>query len=109
MSNKILGLVFIVVLFIASCVADPNIEDPCVTDDTGDLTIVNATSGVNGVPLEIYINGTFTGTTLSPGGELYEGQLGTGSYSIEGRSSTVSFNKTVQLLQCDDLFVQLGQ
>jgi len=109
MNNKILGLLLMFVLVIASCVTDPGeIIDDCVTNDTGDLSIVNETSGVDAVPMDLYINGTFTGVTLSPGAEHYEGALAPGAYEIEGRSTTVSFVKNVNLLQCDDLFVLLG-
>lgn len=110
MRNKVLGLLTILVLFIGSCVTDPGVTDTCVAENTGDLTIVNATSGVDGVPMEIYINGIFTGATISPGGQHYEGALAVGTYELEGRASsgTVTFLKTVSLLQCDDLFVELG-
>ncbi len=110
MRNTILGLFTLVVLFIASCGTDPQIDDTCITDNTGDLTIVNATSGVNGVPMQIYINNLFTGATISPGGEHYEGALAVGAYEIEGRdpNGTVTFIKNINLLQCDDLFVELG-
>ena len=110
MRNKVLGLLTVLVLFIGSCVTDPGVPDPCSTENTGDLTIVNATSGVDGVPMEIYINGIFTGATISPGGQHYEGSLGVDTYEIEGRASNgiVKFLKTVSLLQCDDLFVELG-
>lgn len=110
MRNTVLGLLTLVVLFIASCVTDPGIQDTCETDNTGDLTVVNATSGVDGIPMDIYINGIFTGAVISPGGEHYEGALAVGAYEVEGRASngTVTFIKNINLLQCDDLFVQLG-
>lgn len=109
MNNKVLGLLLMFVLIIASCVADPDdIPDPCASNDTGDLTIVNETSGTDAVPMDIFINGQSTGTTLSPGAEFYAGALAPGSYEIEGVSTTVSFVKNVTLLQCDDLFVLLG-
>lgn len=110
MRNTVLGFLTLLVLFVASCVVDPGVDDPCLTENTGDLTIVNATSGVDGVPMDIYINGIFTGATISPGGEHYEGALAVDTYEVEGRdpNGTVTFIKTVSLLQCDDLFVQLG-
>lgn len=110
MRNTILGLLTLVILFIASCVTDPDVSDPCSTENTGDLTVVNVTSGVDGISMDIYINGIFTGATISPAGEHYEGALAVGTYEIEGRdpNGTVTFIKTVSLLQCDDLFVQLG-
>lgn len=108
MHNKILGLLLMFVLVIASCTEDVDIPDPCTENDTGDLTIVNETSGTDAVPMDIFINGQATGTTLSPGAEFYAGALEPGSYEIEGISTTVSFVKTVTLLQCDDLFVLLG-
>ncbi|NJN78513.1 MAG: hypothetical protein HC803_09500 [Saprospiraceae bacterium] len=110
MKNKVLGLLTILVLLIGSCVTDPGVADPCSTENTGDLTIVNATSGVNGIPMDIYINTHFTGATISPGGQHYEGSLAVGTYEIEGRDSngTVTFIKTINLLQCEDLFVELG-
>jgi|AntRauTorckE5430_2_1112549.scaffolds.fasta_scaffold12801_2 hypothetical protein len=108
MKNKVLGLLTILVLFIGSCVIDPGVTDTCVDENTGDLTVVNRTSGVDGVPMEIYINGIFTGAIISPGAEHYEGALAAGTYEIEGRSGAVTFLKEVSLLQCDDLFVQLG-
>ncbi|MFT5834154.1 MAG: hypothetical protein ACI97N_001788 [Cognaticolwellia sp.] len=110
MRNKVLGLLTVLVLFIGSCVVDPGVTDTCIAENTGDLTIVNATSGVDGVGLEIYINGIFTGATISPGGQHYEGALGVDIYEVEGRASsgTVQFLKSVSLLQCDDLFVELG-
>ncbi len=109
MTNKVLGLLLMFVLVIASCVTDPvDITDDCEVNDIGDLTIVNETSGTDAVPMDIYINSTFTGTTLSPGAEFYAGALAPGAYEIEGRSTTVSFVKNVTLIQCDDLFVLLG-
>ncbi|MFK7950921.1 MAG: hypothetical protein AB8G11_25300 [Saprospiraceae bacterium] len=109
MRNTVLGFLTLLVLFVASCVVDPGI-DPCAENNNGDLTVVNATSGVDGVPMDIYINGIFTGATISPGGEHYEGELEIGAYEIEGRESNgnTTFIKRVNLLQCDDLFVQLG-
>lgn len=111
MRNKVLGLLTVLVLFIGSCVTDPGVNtDTCVAENTGDLTIVNATSGVDGIPMGIYINGIFTGATISPGGQHYEGALAVGTYQIEGRESSGAsiFLKEVTLLQCDDLFVELG-
>jgi hypothetical protein len=110
MRNKVLGLLTVLVLFIGSCVTDPGVTDTCVAENTGDLTVVNATSGVDGIPMGIYINGIFTGATISPGGKHYEGALAVGSYEIEGRESsgTSIFLKNINLLQCNDLFVELG-
>jgi hypothetical protein len=108
MNNKILGLLLMFVLVIASCTEDVDIPDPCATNDTGDLTVVNQTSGSDAVPLRIKINGNDTTVELAPGAEFYAGALEPGSYEIEGTSGTVQFIKTVTLLQCDDLFVSLG-
>lgn len=110
MRNTVLGFLAVFVLFVSSCVVDGGVEDPCLTENTGDLTIVNATSGVDGVPMDIYINGFAVGVTLSPGGQHYEGALAVDTYEVEGRdpNGTVTFIKTVNLLQCDDLFVELG-
>lgn len=110
MNNKILGLLLMFVLIIASCAEDVDIPDPCTENDTGDLTVVNETSGIDAVPLDLFINNNFTGETLSPGEEFYVGALAPGAYEIRGESSsqTVEFTKNVTLLQCDDLFVLLG-
>ena len=110
MRNTVLGLLTLVVLFIASCVTDPGAPDSCETENTGDLTLVNVTSGVSGIPMDIYINGIFTGATISPGGEHYEGALAVGDYTVEGRNTngSVTFLKNISLLKCDNLFVELG-
>lgn len=110
MRNTVLGFLAFFVLFIASCVVDPGVDDSCIADNTGDLTIENSTSGVDGVPLDIYINGNGPVETLSPGAQRYEGALAVGDYTVEGidPNGTVAFLKEVTLLQCDDLFVRLG-
>ena len=108
MNNKILGLLLMFVLIIASCVEDVDIPDPCTTNDTGDLTIVNETSGQDAVPMRIFINTVDTEVDLAPGAEFYAGALEPDTYEIEGRATTKSFIKDVTLLQCDDLFVLLG-
>lgn len=108
MRNIILGFLTLTVLFISSCVTDPVVEDLCLTENTGDLTIVNATSGVDGVPMDIFINNFNIQVQLAPGAQHYEGALAPGEYIIEGRSSSADFIKQITLEQCDDLFVELG-
>lgn len=110
MKGKILSLLLLVMLFIASCGDDGGAVDTCEADQAGDLTITNATSGVDGIAMDIYINGNFTGVTVSPGGQHFESQLAAGQYEVEGRdpNNTVTFIKDINLLICDDLEVLLG-
>lgn len=108
MRNVALGFLMFLVLFVASCVIIDE-DDPCFIDETGDLIIVNSTSIADSIPMDIYINSIFTGATIEPEGEYYEGQLPLGTYEIEGRnrSGMTITSKTVYLSVCDELIVEL--
>lgn len=112
MRNKILSFLLIATLFIAACGGDGGggVIDTCEEDQTGNLTIENTTSGVDGVSLDILINGNFTGATIAPGGQHFEPELAVGQYEVSGvdPNNTVTFIKDINLLVCDDLVVSLG-
>ncbi|MFK7950922.1 MAG: hypothetical protein AB8G11_25305 [Saprospiraceae bacterium] len=110
MKNVVLGFLMLLMLFITSCVTDSDFADFCLENNTGSLTIINATSGTDGIPMEVYINGIFTGVTIEAGEEYYENELSVGTYEIEGfyqNGMIVTYTKVVYLSQCDDLTVEL--
>ncbi len=111
MRNKILSFLLIATLFIAACGGDGGeIIDTCEQDQTGNITVENATSGIDGVSLDIFINGNFTGATIPPGGQHFEPELAVGTYEISGvdPNNTVTFIKDINLVVCDDVVVLLG-
>lgn len=87
----------------------PISTEPCYINNTGNMMIKNVTNSVDSISLDIYINGVFTGATIASGEEYDEDELAAGYYEIEGRTPNgTTFIRTMDLLRCDDLLVELG-
>ena len=108
MKRKIYALLMVLSIIVVSC-GEVEVTDPCETDNTGFMTVINGTSGTDAIGMDVLIDGNYI-VTISPGGSTDLIELDVDSYTVTGEASdkTRSWPKDVTITQCTELVITLG-